>query len=174
VSFRLYPVAQHWWSFSDYGAVIDVMQRTQARRILEFGPGSSTLALIEGGATSVDACEDDPRWVDLYRERLERRFAGAVAIVPYCWADPLTIPSIDQRHYDLALIDGPRETPKRLAVIEYCLARCREVLVPTEQHDGMMMIREAVERLAAASGRPLCITETGPLAGAFALLGPPC
>lgn len=172
--FRLYPAEQHWWSFADYGAVLDVMARLRPARVLEFGPGSSTLALIEGGAQRIDCCEDDKRWATVHRSRLEHRFSGKVAIVDYQWSDPVSIPALDPERYDLALIDGPRETPKRIAVLDYCLQRCAWVLIPTESASGSRLLREACEERAGRNFRTLTITETGPLAGAFALFSPPC
>lgn len=172
--FRLYPDEQRWWSFSDYAAVLAVMRRLQPARVLEFGPGSSTLSLIEGGARHVDCCEDDPTWWKVYRRSLEMRFPEIVNLVRYYWQDPVTVPELDHERYDLALIDGPRETPKRPQVIEYCLARCAYVLVPTESNEGSRLIRETCEDLAARTFRKLSFMETGPCAGGFALFDPPC
>lgn len=168
--FRLYPRAQHWWSLADYGAVLAVMQERRPKRVLEFGPGSSTLALIEGGAELIDACEDDPQWEAVYRVRLEDRFPNVVTIQPYTWSDPVSIPQIERERYDLALIDGPRTTQNRVAVLRYCMERCDAVLVPLEETDGSGYLRPHVIRLAEERGCELTLTQTGPLAGAFALL----
>lgn len=167
-TFALYPEAQHWWSFTDYGAVVDVVQHLGARRVLEFGPGSSTLALIEGGATSIDTLEDDPHWAGVHEARLAARYPAIVRVHRYVWRDPLTIAPIDAARYDLALIDGPRGTDRRPAVVQYCLDRCAAVLLPTE--DGNPTLRPVLQMLAAARGLQLEIRETGPLAGAFALI----
>lgn len=169
--FRLYPRAEHWWSLADYGAVLAVMQERRPKRVLEFGPGSSTLALIEGGAELVDACEDDPKWEAVYRARLEERFPDVVTIVPYTWSDPVSIPQLERESYDLALIDGPRTTENRVAVVRYCIERCGAVLVPLEeQAPGLGYLRPHVIRLAEEYGCELTLTQTGPLAGGFALL----
>lgn len=169
--FALYPQEQRWWSFNDYGAVLAVMERLQPRRVLEFGPGSSTLALIEGGARQIDCCEDDGDWFDRYRERLELRYPAIVKMRPYVWADPLYVPGLVGERYDLALIDGPRDTTQRPAVIDFCLQRCGAVLVPTEDHDSpSSFLRPVLWALAEKYGRQIEIDETGPLAGGFALL----
>lgn len=170
-AFKLYPEERHWWSFEDYGAVLDVMQRLTPARVLEFGPGSSTLALIEGGATHIDTCEDAPDWADVYAERLERKYPDIVHLHRYDWVDPLTIPSIDDERYDLALIDGPRGTDQRAVVVRYALERCRAVLVPTE--DGNPRVRQALHAIAFEKGWHLVIAEMGPPTGGFALLTRP-
>lgn len=172
--FRLFPEAAHWWSLNDYGAVLGVMTRLGAKRVVEFGPGSSTLALIEGGATAIDAYEDDPDWRQVYQERLVCRFPDVLTIHPYVWSDPIVLPA-PAHPYDLALIDGPRGTMKRPPVIAWCLAHARHVLVPTEDHIvGNPTLRPTIQRLADESGRTVEWMETGPLSGGFALVAPAC
>lgn len=173
--FKLYPVEQHWWSYADYAAVLAVMRERKPARVLEFGPGSSTLALIEGGATHIDTCEDKSSWAEVYRERLQDRFPGVVTLRGYVWQVPLSVMGVDDQRYDLALIDGPHTTPRRPMVIEYCLQRCDAVLLPTEDWDGERRLPDAplpkaCAELAEKYGRTLTITETGPLSGGFALL----
>lgn len=170
--FRLYPEEKHFWSFNDYAAVLRVVRRLRPRRVLEFGPGSSTLALIEGGAQRVDSCEDDPHWLDVYRERLQAKYPEIVRIRGYHFGEPLTIPAVDSRHYDLAFIDGPRETPRRPAAIEYACARSRFVLVALECFESAGLAAP-VSRIAGELNRGVAwIHDTGPLAGAFALISP--
>lgn len=169
--FALYPEEKHWWSFTDYGAVVDTVRRLGARRVLEFGPGSSTLALVEGGATIIDTLEDDPKWLDVYRRRLGMKFPGVVEVRAYTWADPLTIPTVDGERYDMGLIDGPHDTPRRPAVLAYCLGRCSAVLVPTEDYKvSSPPLRPHIHRMAEELGARLEIWETGPTSGSFALL----
>lgn len=170
--FRLYPVEQHWCSFADYGAILSTVRRIGAKSVLEFGPGSSTLALIEGGATRVDACEDDPHWAAVARERIVARFPEVVRVHLFD-LDDLLIPSVNGRRYDLALIDGPKRTASRPAWIEYAASLARHVLVPLELDDGGTLAG-FVASLANALGRPYERTETGPLAGAYGLIGPAC
>lgn len=174
-AFALYPVAQHWWSFSDHAAVLSVMERLKPARVLEFGPGSSTLALVEGGATRIDTCEDDPKWAAVYEERLQRRFPSVVRIIRYDWSGLLSITEVDDERYDLALIDGPRDTERRPSVIAYALERCAAVLVPTEDANPEDAgLRQIVLDLAAAARRSVEVWDTGPLSGGFALIGGPC
>src|SRR4051812_12408033 len=96
--FRLYPEEQHWWSFNDYGVVLEVTERLQAKTVLEFGPGWSTRSLIEGGATTIDACEDNPEWFRVHAERLVPNFPGIVTLHPYICSEPIVVPGVvDQR-----------------------------------------------------------------------------
>jgi hypothetical protein len=172
--FELYPEERHWWSFNDYQAVLDAMRRTGAREVLEFGPGSSTLALIEGGAATVDAFEDDDSWAAVYEERLAGRFPDVVRIHRYVWSDPLQLPQLARRTFDLALIDGPRGTARRHAVLHAALACSRWVLMPVEDQTGDVGLRAVIQAAAWDLGVPVEITETGPLSGHFALVGPVC
>lgn len=171
--FRLYPVAQHFWSLNDYGAVLAVMQRLRPRKVLEFGPGSSTLALIEGGAERVDCCEDSPHWADVHAGRLVERFPKIVAIFSYQWSDPVSVFCVNMETYDMGLIDGPADAWRRRAVLEYCLQRCRHVLVPLECNGGSTFMHDVCREVARQTKRSLEMFATGPDAGAFALIGPP-
>lgn len=174
MSFRLYPVELHWCSFADYREIMQTAERLKAKSVLEFGPGSSTLALIEGGAQRIDACEDNEDWAKVYRTRLEGRFPKHVQIQSYRWSDPVFIATVHGRRYDLGLVDGPAEVPKRLAAIAYAMERCEYVLVPMEDDEGCSY-RDTVLELALAASRDVELTKTGPLAGSYALMRPaPC
>lgn len=169
--FRLYPAEQHWWSFNDYGVVVDLVRKLKPQRVLEFGPGSSTLALIEGGADWIDSCEDDPHWFATHIERLEDRFPQFVALRPYNYGRPLFVPTVQGCRYDLGLIDGPADTAKRPAIIDYALERCDAVLVPLEEAStNDHLLRDYVRCMPNVSVE--WIENTGPLAGAFALIRP--
>jgi hypothetical protein len=168
-TFALYPEERHWWSFNDYGHVLDTVRALGAKRILEFGPGSSTLALIEGGATTIDTCEDQPDWAEVYEERLAGKYPG-VRVHRFTLAPALSIPAIDAERYDLALIDGPRSTERRGPAIRYALARCAAVLLPTE--DRNRHFRGEIQAIADELGWAMVVTDTGPLSGGFALLTP--
>lgn len=177
-SFRLYPPTRfpcNWWSENDYGAVLSVMKRLQPQKVVEFGPGASTHALIEGGAASVDCLEDNADWLATYQGRIVDHFPTeehptVVRMHAYTWADPLKIPALSTRRWDLALIDGPHGTTQRPPVIEWCLARCKAVLIPTEDHHCQGTLRPVIDRLGRELGRHVEYLETGPLSGGFALV----
>lgn len=168
-TFRLYPEERHFWSFLDYGAVLDMVETLKPARVLEFGPGSSTLALIEGGAGEIDSCEDDPHWGSVYAERIARVYPQ-VTIRPYLWTDPVYVHGVSGR-YDFALIDGPFGTVRRPAVIEYCLDRCAVVMIAREDSKGNGLT-DAINEIAGQRGLPIDILHTGPLSGSFAVLRP--
>lgn len=169
--FKLYPEERRWWSFQDYGAVLDVMTRLKPKRVLEFGPGSSTLALIEGGAEHIDSMEDDPRWLQVYAERLEAKHPSIVTLHFYHYSDPLCLRYLDPHSWDLALIDGPFGTMNRPAALRYCLPRCAAVLMPTEDHPHLNgPLRTIIAEEAQKAGRAVEFTVTGPLSGGFALI----
>lgn len=168
--FALYPEERHWWSYNDYGAVLGVMDALRPRRVLEFGPGNSTLALIEGGAAHVDCCEDNPVWFNVYKERLRPH---PVRFVAYEWGDPLQILQIDGERYDMALIDGPHGWERRRAVLAYCVERCCAVLMPTEDLAYGTQLRYAIQEIAQPRNCAIDWIHSGPLSGAFALITPP-
>lgn len=143
--FRLFPQERRWWSFADYEALLSVVERVRPTRILEFGPGGSTLALVEGGAAEVVTCEDDPRWLEAFRRDLAPH---PVRMVPYAHGDPLTIPTVDAQRFDLGFVDGPRNTDTRGLEIAYAAARC-DVVAAHDAHTAP--VRAALEAL----GRPV-------------------
>jgi len=163
--FRLYPEEQPWWSFNDYGAVLDIVVELKARKAIEFGPGSSTLALIEGGCLKIDTCEDDPEWAKTYMERLEARFPDIVTIHRYTWARKLKIGTITDRDYDVALIDGPKGLRLRGASFDFALPRSRAIILA----DLSSQLRAKLRDLEESGSHRVEYRHTGPLAGAFAL-----
>lgn len=143
--FRLFPEELRWWSFADYGQLLAIVERFRPRRVLEFGPGGSTLALVEGGAGLVDTLEDDPAWMHVQRKRVADHLA-VVNLHPYRHAEPLVIPGIDEQRYDLSFVDGPRETPRRPVEIAYAAERSRVVVT----HDATSApVRDALSELQA-------------------------
>lgn len=167
------PEGAHWCSRADYGHMLDVVRAHRARRILEFGPGTSTLALIEGGAQHIDCCEDDPEWYAVWVERLQARFPDVVHMRAYTWRPILHIEGVNGNRYDLAVIDGPHSTERRAAPLVYSLINCDRVLVALEEQSEPGHFRPVVERYARTFRRSVDIVQTGPLAGAYALIGPP-
>lgn len=173
-TFCLYSEDADWCSAADYGAIVDVTERLRPETVLEFGPGWSTFALIEGGAGHVNCCEADPHWFDVWADRLFADHFGLVSMIPYEWCDPLRV-SISEarmngRLYDMGLVDGPVEVERRPAVIEYCIARCRHVLVPLEESHGDTLTTFCIGLVKRERVKAMELFNTGPLAGSFALL----
>lgn len=168
--FALYPEERHWWSFNDYGAVLDAMRRFQPKRVVEFGPGSSTLALIEGGAQEIVTFEEDPSWADVYRERLVKKYTPIVDLQMYDPKPPLKLPKMAR--FDFALVDGPKGSTSRPPIIAWCLRNADVVMVPTETHHSKG-IRDEIAKAAKKAGRTKVEwIETGPLSGGFAIILP--
>lgn len=176
---KLFPESAHWWSGNDHAHVMSVVKRLRPKHVLEFGPGNSSLALVEGGAETVDTCEDNPDWAAVWEERIVKRFPTAefptvVRLHRFTWPEgsALSIPALKKQKFDLALIDGPHGTLRRPDVLRYCLARCAYVLMPAEEWKTRPTLRPLIVEIAAEAGRPVRFTITGPLSGAFALIGP--
>lgn len=122
-TFKLFPTDYSWWTMADYGSLLDVVERFKPRRVLEFGPGGSTLALIEGGAERVDSCENDPDWRQVYQTRIGKAHPE-LRVHAFTPADPLIIPALTGQRWDFGFVDGPRQTPTRKPAIDYALAHC--------------------------------------------------
>lgn len=143
--FRLFPAQYRWWSFADYGQLLSIVQRFRPRRVIEFGPGGSTLALVEGGAEIVETFEDDHAWLGVQEKRLDPH-RSVVILRLYRHSEPLSIPEADDQRYDLAFVDGPRETLQRSVEIAYAAERSRVVVT----HDATSApVRDALLALQA-------------------------
>lgn len=169
MNFALFPEEQPWCSFADYRMILDTVRGLGAATVLEFGPGYSTLAIIEGGATTIDICEDDPHWLQVYTERLN--YPPFVKPFLYDWKLPLDIPGL-RNFYDLAVVDGPHQTPLRIDAVRFAMARAKVVLVPTEDagRELRSYLRPLLFDLAVQEHWDFMVTNTGPVAGGFALL----
>ena len=122
--FQLFPEDYSWWTFEDYESLLTVTERLKPINVLEFGPGGSTLAMLEGGAVMVDSCEDDQEYLAIFRKRIQAQHADRVMIHRFTQAEVLSIPAINRRRFDMAFIDGPKSTEKRRAAIRFAQERC--------------------------------------------------
>jgi len=168
-TFKLYPTEWRWWSFADYEGLLSIVERFKPRTVLEFGPGSSTLALVEGGARAVYTCEDDPNWTARNRQRFSTLPMG-VGIYEYTWSDPITVPALDAMTFDLGFVDGPRETPKRPPVMRYVVEHCKVAVLPAEERMDRAYLVPHIEALAREYNKSLEWVEVGPLTYAMAIL----
>lgn len=167
-TFKLYPEEQHWWSFADYEGLLSIVERFKPRRVLEFGPGSSTLAIVEGGAEIVYSCEDDREWLDTYAGRFVRY---PIALYQYTWSENISVPGLDDAPmFDLAFIDGPRVTTNRLSVLRYCIAHSRVVVCPAEQPRETSYLAKHIPGIALQCGMDVEWETTGPFTYAMAIL----
>lgn len=120
--FTLYREETRWWSFADHENLMQALERFRPERVIEFGPGASTLALIEAGVAYIDAYEDDPDYMRAHRER----FASFPQVHLHAF-DVGTVPTVDEL-YDLAFVDGPRHSGTRRPIIEL-VDRCACIVV---------------------------------------------
>lgn len=116
-------------------------QRLGARRVLEFGPGYSTLALVAGGATHVDTYESSPTaMLDALRLAVPSLFLyddRAITIHPHDL-------------YDLAFVDGPAGNLcyySRLNTLLCALDCAKTVVLHDSNRDGEQRTLEVVLKL---------------------------
>lgn len=106
--FKLYTVEEGRFPFIDYGELIKYA--SGAKSALEFGPGLSTLALIEAGVKHIVTCEHDPEW--------HRRSVESLKPYPQCRvlhydnvAPEANVEALkDNEQFDLAFVDSPSGT----------------------------------------------------------------
>jgi hypothetical protein len=102
--FKLYAVQEHTFPFADYGKLIEEVQKLGAKTALEFGPGISTLALIESGLERIVTCEHDDEWFEKAKEKF--REYPQVEVVRY-WDEPeATSEAVGV--FDVGFVDSPK------------------------------------------------------------------
>jgi len=102
--FKLYTKELATFRFSDYALLMQQVKDLEAKTCLEFGPGISTLALIESGLERVVTLEHDPEWLDANIERFKdypqvevRRYQD----------EPIVLADVDE-DFDMAFVDSPK------------------------------------------------------------------
>lgn len=102
--FELYKVQQNTFPFEDYGILMKEVKG--AKSALEFGPGISTLALIEAGLERIVTLEHDDEWFAAAVERFKDY--PQVQVKRY-WDEPEARGEIDEGDtFDLAFVDSPK------------------------------------------------------------------
>jgi hypothetical protein len=110
--FQLYREQSRIFEFDDYGALLGECQRVGARNILEFGPGISTLALIESGAERVVTCEYQDRWLASAQELLKGH--PQVSVHRYHNEIDVRVSGLASgKEFDFAFVDSPLGSPSR-------------------------------------------------------------
>lgn len=145
MEFRLYKEEHRIFGFDDYGALL--AECIGAKSILEFGPGISTLALIESGAERVVTCEYQDRWFVQAVERLKGH--EHVSVHRYLNDPVVLVDGLPLRQFDLAFVDSPLGQPSRGAVklrgeedcnrlntVRFALQRANTVLLHDAKRDG--------------------------------------
>lgn len=102
--FKLYTEESATFRFSDYALLMQQVKDLEAKSCLEFGPGLSTLALIEAGIEKIVTLEHDPEWFDANVERFKdfpqvevRRYQD----------EPVVLADVEE-DFDMAFVDSPK------------------------------------------------------------------
>jgi hypothetical protein len=113
--FDLFRTEQAVFTFDDYAALMGAVRGM--KRVLEFGPGASTLAMIEAGVEHIVSAECNPRWEAAAKERLKDYVdAGRVEIVQFTNTVPVTFRPNVEGPFDLVFVDSPVGIEARSAV----------------------------------------------------------
>lgn len=111
--FRLYQHERSVFGFDDYGALISEVGRTGAKKVLEFGPGVSTLAFVEANCSEITTLEYQARWITAAKNRLWQ-FKN-VKILPYENKPEIIIPDLESSRFDMIFVDSPMGTDLPMA-----------------------------------------------------------
>lgn len=111
--FRLYKDERSVFSFDDYAALLSEVARIGAKRVLEFGPGVSTLALIEADCTEIITLEYQARWMATAKNRLWQY--KNVKLLHYENRPEINIPDLEFARFDMIFVDSPMGTDLPMA-----------------------------------------------------------
>jgi hypothetical protein len=100
--FKLYTVEQNCLTFIDYAALLREFQGVKIA--LEFGPGVSTLALIEAGVEKIVTLEHNAEWFDKAVEQFKDY--PQVEIRQY-YDEPVVLADVEE-DFDIAFVDSPK------------------------------------------------------------------
>lgn len=103
--FRYYKDEKSVFTFDDYGALLTEAKRVNAKTVLEFGPGNSTLAWVEAGCTDITTLEYQPRWMQVARDKLKP--FPEIKLLSYANTAVITIPQLNGKQFDLIFVDSP-------------------------------------------------------------------
>lgn len=147
--FSLYRQERAIFEFVDYAALLEECRAVKARTILEFGPGTSTLALVESGAERVVTCEYQDRWMDSARQLLKAY--SHVSLHHFSNEIEVRVDGLSRKCFDLAFVDSPlgiearshtpipgQEGCSRLNTLLYAIERAPVVLFHDARREGEM------------------------------------
>jgi predicted O-methyltransferase YrrM len=144
---RLASLPMDSWQIeaADMAILTKIVRVTRPKRVLEFGPGRSTLLFL-ANCCEVDSMEYDPAAFD--RERA--LFDGLSGVRLHRHGRPILAP-LPHTRYDLALVDGPSSRlyadHTRLDAMRFALERSDLVLLHDAKRPGE---KQTIETLARA------------------------
>lgn len=113
--FKLYPGEEKLTlRYTDYAAIME--QASDAKRVLEIGPGISTFALLEAGVEEIVTLEHDPTWYDKAVEDFKEY--PQVKVGRYQDLPVATCDLAPDEQFDLALVDSPKGFTKPVLNVE--------------------------------------------------------
>lgn len=113
--FELFREERAVFTFDDYAAVMGAVRGV--KRVMEFGPGASTLAMIEAGVEHIVSAECSSLWEAKARVSLQEYIdAGRVEIIRFTNTVPVTFSQEVEGPFDLVFVDSPVGIEARSAV----------------------------------------------------------
>jgi hypothetical protein len=103
--FRLYKREQSVFTFDDYAVLLTEAKRVNAMRVLEFGPGNSTLAWIEAGCDEIVSLEHNQKWMAVAKDKLSGMHPD-LRLLSYKNAPEIEVSGLSGT-FDLAFVDSP-------------------------------------------------------------------
>jgi tRNA A58 N-methylase Trm61 len=165
--FELFREERAVFTFDDYAAVMGAVRGM--KRIMEFGPGASTLAMIEAGVEHIVSAECDPKWEAAASERLREYIdAKRVEIVRFTNTVPVTFSPEVEGPFDLVFVDSPVGIEARSAVRHIGQTNCSRLntmmaaieLAPVVLlHDAKRRGEQATLERVAALGHKVTMLE---------------
>jgi hypothetical protein len=134
--------------FEDYDLIVSIVSSLKCKVALEFGPGATTLALLDAGVETVDTYEHNQLWFDRAQHSL-RTFRDQQRVFVHMYKNDAKIhlPSSPRIMFDVAIVDSPvgvskrrhefpgQEGCARLNTLRYACEHARVVLL----HDAHRM-----------------------------------
>lgn len=120
--FRLYKKENSIFPFEEYRVLLHLVAWyskdfvPQEMKVLEFGPGISTLAIIEAGIGEIHSCEYDAQWLETSKQMIATCAMGEtykLKLHPYRNESFISIPALDKMQFDMAFVDSPVGQGKR-------------------------------------------------------------
>jgi len=127
-------------SRDEYDALVEFARKHRIRRVLEFGPGASTWALLEAGCHVV-SLEYQHRWFEHFRQVFSQH--PEVRVIQYDNLPEICVPELNGQRFDFGLVDSPEgqlgrhyRRFARLNACEFVAARTDQWMLHDAQRPG--------------------------------------